>query len=347
MKIALDAMGGDYAPVNPVEGAVAAVREFPDLELILVGQEERIREELEKHGTNEERIRVHHAAEVVEMGDNAVQAVRRKKDSSINRAVDLVKSGDAEAVVTAGHTGALVTAATLKLRRLPGIGRAGIATVMPTETNLFLLIDAGANIDASPDHLVGYAIMGSIYSRLVINRDVAEPRVGLMSIGSEAGKGNEFTRSVYQHLSGARINFVGNIEGHALFNDPVEVVVCDGFVGNVVLKTAESLATAIFLWLKNELSKNPMRYAGAMLAKDAFKAIRKKTNTEEYGGMPLLGVNGICIKAHGNSSPKAIKNALRVAREAVEQKINDRIIKEISQYDEQKQLQPETTAPAH
>jgi len=346
MKLALDAMGGDYAPVNPVEGAVAAAREFPDIELVLVGDEKRIASELRKHGSDHKRISIHHASEVVEMGDNALHAVRRKKDSSINRAVDLVKAGDAEAVVTAGHTGALVTAATLKLRTLPGIDRAGIATVMPTEKNLFLLIDAGANIDATPDHLVGYAIMGSIYSRLVINRDVAKPRVGLMSIGSEAGKGNEFTREVYQHLSAARINFVGNVEGHALFNDPVEVVVCDGFIGNVVLKTAESLATAIFLWLKNELSKNPMRYAGAMLAKDAFKAIRKKTNTEEYGGMPLLGVNGICIKAHGNSSPKAIKNAIRVAREAVEQKINDRIIKEISLYDEQKQHQPETAASA-
>lgn len=348
MKIALDAMGGDYAPVNPVEGAVAALREFADIELVLVGDQDRIRAELKRHKTDKVRQRLHlqHASEVVEMSDNAVQAVRRKKDSSINRAVDLVKSGEAEAVVTAGHTGALVTAATLKLRRLPGIGRAGIATVMPTEKNLFLLVDAGANIDATPEHLVGYAVMGSIYSREVINREVKNPRVGLVSIGSEAGKGNEFTRECYQRLSKARINFTGNIEGHALFNDPVEVVVCDGFVGNVVLKTAESLATAIFLWLKNELGKNPMRYAGAMLAKDAFKAIRKKTNTEEYGGMPLLGVNGICIKAHGNSSPKAIKNALRVAREAVEQKVNARIIAEISQYDEHKHDQPETVASA-
>lgn len=346
MKIALDAMGGDFAPVNPVEGAVAALREFSDVELILVGQEDKIKAELQRHdvGSNRARLHIHHASEVVEMKDNAVQAVRRKKDSSINRAVDLVKSQDAEAVVTAGHTGALVTAATLKLRRLPGIGRAGIATVMPTEKNLFLLIDAGANIDATPEHLVGYAIMGSIYSREVINREVKNPRVGLVSIGAEAGKGNEFTRECYQLLSQADINFAGNIEGHALFNDPVEVVVCDGFVGNVVLKTAESLATAIFRWLKNELGKNPMRYAGAVLAKDAFKTIRKKTNTEEYGGMPLLGVNGICIKAHGNSSAKAIKNALRVAREAVEQKVNDRIISEISQYDEQKHDQPAAVA---
>lgn len=330
MKIALDAMGGDYAPANLVEGGCLALQEFSDFELVLVGDEGRINTELARlpSGSWRDRLHIYHASQVVEMGDSPVDAVRRKKDSSINRAVELIKNKDAEAVVTAGHTGALVASATLKLRTLPGIDRAGIATVMPTESNLFLLVDAGANPEAQAHHLVGYAIMGSIYAKEVLG--FPEPRVGLMSIGSEAGKGNEFTREVYSLLENADITFTGNIEGHALFNDPVEVVVCDGFVGNVVLKTAESLATAIFSWLKHELKKSTLRKAGAMMAKDAFLAIHKRTNTEEYGGMPLLGVNGICIKAHGNSTAKAIKNAVRVAREAVAQQVNQRIVKAMS-----------------
>lgn len=334
MKIALDAMGGDFAPANPIAGAVAALKEFKDIELILVGDEPVVKAELAEHGNGSwrDRIRFHHASEVILMTDGAVEGVRRKKDSSINRAVELIKDGTAEAVVSAGHTGALVASTTIKLRTLPGIDRPGIATVMPTETNVFLLIDGGANIDAVPEHLVGYAIMGSIYSHEVLG--YAKPRVGIVSIGAEAGKGNDFTRETFQLLSKAPINFVGNIEGHALFNDPVEVVVCDGFVGNVILKTAESLAKGIFSWLKHELKKNPLRQAGGLMAKDAFMAIYKKTNTEEYGGMPLLGVNGICIKAHGNSTPKAIKNAIRVAREAILQQVNGRIVSAMSQYHE-------------
>jgi glycerol-3-phosphate acyltransferase PlsX len=334
MKIALDAMGGDFAPANPVEGTILALKEYPDCEMVLVGEQTRLERELKNHGQGKwrDRISIHHASEVVEMGDSPVEAVRRKKDSSINRSVDLVKQGDAQAVVSAGHTGALVAASTIKLRTLPGIDRAGIATVMPTQTNVFLLIDAGANPEAHPNHLVGYAIMGSIYSREVLGNP--NPRVGLMSIGTEAGKGNEFTRETYRLLEAADIHFAGNVEGHALFNDPVEVVVCDGFIGNVVLKTAESLAQAIFSWLKYELKKNPLRQAGALMAGDAFRAIWKKTNTEEYGGSPLLGVNGICIKAHGNSTAKAIKNAIRVARDSVSQQINGRIIKAMSEHHE-------------
>jgi phosphate acyltransferase len=333
MKIALDAMGGDFAPANPVAGAVAALKEYKDVELILVGDKARIEAELEEfgHGSWEDRYTIRHASEVILMTDGAVDGVRRKKDSSINRAVELIKDGTAEAVVSAGHTGALVASTTIKLRTLPGIDRPGIATILPTQRNVFLLIDGGANIEATPEHLVGYAIMGSIYSREILG--YPKPRVGIMSIGAEAGKGNEFTRETYKLLSQTDvIHFAGNVEGHALFNDPVEVVVCDGFVGNVVLKTAESLATAMFSWLKHELKKNPLRQAGALMAKDAFMAIRKKTNTEEYGGMPLLGVNGICIKAHGNSTPKAIKNAIRVAREAILQQVNGRIISAMSAY---------------
>ncbi|PAW77193.1 MAG: phosphate acyltransferase PlsX [Verrucomicrobia bacterium Tous-C9LFEB] len=331
MKIALDAMGGDFAPANPVAGAVAALKEYKDVELILVGDEARLNHELKEHGRGswQDRLSIKHASEVIGMSEGAVEGVRRKKDSSINRAVELIKEGKAEAIVSAGHTGALVACATIKLRTLPGIDRPGLATILPTERNVFLLIDGGANIDAAPEHLVGYAVMGSIYSHEILG--YPKPRVAIMSIGSEAGKGNDFTRETYKLLSTTDvINFVGNIEGHALFNDPVEVVVCDGFVGNVVLKTAESLATGIFSWLKHELKKNPLRQAGALMAKEAFMAIRKKTNTEEYGGVPLLGVNGICIKAHGNSTAKAIKNAIRVARESVLQQVNGRIITAMS-----------------
>lgn len=327
-------MGGDFAPGSTVAGAVEALKKYGDLEIVLVGDEHRLEKELahlEVSEAHRRRFSIHHASMVVEMGDSAIDAVRRKKDSSISRAVDLLADGAVEAVVSAGHTGAFVAAAKVKLRTLPGIDRPGIATVMPTETNLFLLIDAGANVDSEPKHLLQFGIMGSVYSREVMGRK--NPRVGLMSIGSEAGKGNELTKEAYKELSRAKINFIGNVEGHDLFNKPVDVVVCDGFVGNVILKTSESLAGAIFSWLKRELKKDLVRQAGAMLAKEAFYTIRRKTNTEEYGGMPLLGVNGICIKAHGNSSPKAIKNALRVAREAVAHKVNPHIVEEIARHE--------------
>jgi glycerol-3-phosphate acyltransferase PlsX len=333
MKIALDAMGGDFAPASTVAGAAAALEQYDDLEIILVGDQARIEKELahlEISTALRKRFTIHHASQIVDMADSAIDAVRRKKDSSVSRAVDLLADGAAEALVSAGHTGAFVVAATLKLRTLPGIDRPGIATVMPTETNLFLLIDAGANVDSEPKHLLQFGIMGSVYASRVIGRK--NPRVGLMSIGSEAGKGNELTKAAYEQLSRAKINFIGNVEGHDLFNHPVDVVVCDGFVGNVILKTSESLAGAIFSWLKRELTKDLVRQAGALLAKEAFYTIRRKTNTEEYGGMPLLGVNGICIKAHGNSSPKAIKNAIRVAREAVAHKVNPHIVEEISRH---------------
>jgi glycerol-3-phosphate acyltransferase PlsX len=219
----------------------------------------------------------------------------------------------------------MVAAATIRLRTLPGINRPGIATIMPTETNLFILLDAGANLDARPEHLLDYALMGSIYSEEILG--YKKPKVGLLSIGSEDVKGNSLTKEGFKLLSAAPINFVGNIEGRDLFERPVEVVVCDGFVGNVVLKTSESIASAIFSWLKHEIQKTPIRMAGAWLARAAFKAIKKKTSYEEYGGSLLLGVNGICVIAHGSSSVKAIRNAVRVSVEAIEHGVNDRIIR--------------------
>ena len=278
------------------------------------------------------RFSIRHASQVVDMSDNATDAVRRKKDSSISRAAELLAEGGADALVSAGHTGALVAAATIRLRTLPGVQRAGIAAVMPTQSSFFLMLDAGANVDCDPENLLHYGIMGSVYAREVLK--VRNPRVGLMNIGSEANKGNELTRAAYKLLAIAPINFIGNVEGHDLFDKGVDVVVCDGFVGNVTLKSCERLAKAISTWLRAELKQNLVRTLGAVLARDAFSSIRRRTNTEEYGGSPLLGVNGICIKAHGNSSPKAIRNAIRVAREAVTQKVNPSIVTAISQHDQ-------------
>ena len=333
MKIALDAMGGDFGPPNLVGGAVLALRAYPQIDkLFLVGDTPQIEAELTKHHCNDHRIEIVHSTQVVAMTDGAVDSVRRKKDSSVSRAVDLVKKGEAAAIVSAGHTGAAVAATTIKLRTLPGIDRPGIAAIMPSETNIFCLIDAGANSDARAEHLMQYAIMGSVYSRHVLG--YKSPSVGLMSIGEEDAKGSDLTKEVFKMLKRSALNFRGNIEGHDLFGDPVEVVVCDGFVGNVILKTCESVATAIMKWLKHELMRSKVRMAGAFLAQQAFKAIKKKTNYEEYGGMPLLGVNGICIIAHGASTALAIKNALRVAAESIEQQVNPHIVEEVSRYNE-------------
>lgn len=335
MKIALDAMGGDFAPSSPVGGAIAALRDFPDVEIVFVGDEQVIKAELAKHDTAglDSRISFHHASQVVDMTDSGLESVRRKKDSSVSRAIDLVKAGEAEAVVSAGHTGALVAAATIKLRTLPGIERAGLAVVIPAEAGGFLLMDGGANIDPAPEHIVGFAVMGSIYAREILG--CKDPKVGLLNIGSEPGKGNEFSQRCHELLALSPVNFAGNVEGHGIFKRPVDVVVCDGFTGNIVLKTIEGLAKSIFSWLKTELKSSPFRMLGAWLAKGAFLSIRSRTNTEEYGGTPLLGVNGICIKAHGNSTALAMRNAIRAARAAIQQRINCRIIEAIQSVNEE------------
>ncbi len=333
MKIALDAMGGDFGPPNLVTGAVMALREYRHInKLFLVGDTAQIESELKKNGCNDRRIEIVHSTQVVDMSDRAWSAVRRKKDSSVSRAVDLVKRGDADAIVSAGHTGAAVAASMIKLRTLEGIDRPGIAAVLPTQFNVFVLIDAGANIDARPEHLLQYAIMGSVYSRHVLG--YKKPTVGLISLGEEDVKGTELTKEVFQMLKRTDLNFRGNIEGRHLFEDPVEVVVCDGFVGNVILKTSESIAVAIFKWLKDELTRSKIHMVGAYLARKAFRVIKDKTNYEEYGGMPLLGVNGICIIAHGASTALAVKNALRVAAESIEQQVNPHIVEEIRRYHE-------------
>jgi phosphate acyltransferase len=333
MRIALDAMGGDYAPKNTVEGAVLALKEYPSIEkLFLVGDTVTVAGELKRLNFTDPRVEIFHASEVVDMKESAAKAVRHKKDASISRAVDLVKSGSADAVVSAGHTGAAVAASVLKLRTLKGIERPAVACVLPTKDKRFVLIDAGANPDSTPTNLLQFAIMGTVYCRHVLGHK--EPSVGLMSIGEEDTKGNDITKEAFKLLKASGLQFDGNIEGHDLFSGVSEVVVCDGFTGNVVLKTSEAIAHAIFSWLKHELFMNPVRKFGAKLAEGAFRSIRKKTNYEEYGGMPLLGVNGVCIIAHGGSSPLAIKNAIRAATESVAQEINPHILQEVQAYNE-------------
>ena len=331
MRIAVDAMGGDFAPQAIVEGALLAVRECPDLErLYLVGDERAIQAEITRCGGVSERIEVRHAAETIGMYESPATAVRRKKDSSINRAVDLVKNGEADAVFAAGSTGAAVASATLKLRTLEGIRRPGIAVVMPTPADKpMVLIDGGATPDCTPEILLQFAIMGSAYSRNVLGQ--SEPKVGLMSVGTEEAKGNILSKEAFELLEQAPLRFIGNVEGHDLFEGVVDVVVCDGFTGNVILKTSESAAHAIGKWLKRELTRNPVRLLGSLLLSGGLRALKRKISKQTYGGAPLLGVNGICIIGHGSSDQIAAKNGILQAAQAVRVRVNETILEGVRQ----------------
>lgn len=329
MKIALDAMGHDEGPGPLVEGAVLALREYTQIsKLLLTGDTAQLEAQLKKHGCNDSRLEIVHTTQVVEMHDSGIDAVRKKKDSSVSRAVDLVKSGAAEAIVSAGNTGAAVAACTVKLRMLPGIDRPAIAAMMPTESGRhFVLCDAGANPDPTPQHLEDNAFMAAAYCEHVLGRP--NPKVGLLSNGTEEFKGNTLTLAAHGLLKNSGLNFHGNVEGHDLFEGTVDVVVADGFTGNVVLKTSEALAKSIFRLLKRELLANPIRKAGAFLCRPGFKAVNKVTNADEYGGMPLLGVDGICLIAHGGSSPVAVKNALRAACSSIQHQLNPHIVEAV------------------
>jgi len=336
MKIALDAMGGDYAPDNIVHGAVLALREYPHIsKLYLTGDTPRIEAELKKHACTDARIEIVHTTQIVDMADSGLDAVRKKKDSSVSRAVDLVKEGKAQAMVSAGHTGAAVTASLIKLRTLPGVERPAIASIMPSMGKHWILIDAGANPDAEPSHLVQNAFMGAAYAQQVLGRK--NPVIGLMSNGTEEEKGNAMTKETRTLLRAIpSLNFRGNVEGHDIFHDPPDVVVCDGFVGNVLLKTCEAMAHAIFGMIKRELYASLRTKIGALLAKPAFKRVHKHTNADEYGGSPLLGVNGVTIIAHGGASALAMKNALRMACETIQHEVNPHIIEAVKRHHESK-----------
>jgi glycerol-3-phosphate acyltransferase PlsX len=327
MKVALDAMGGDNAPQINIVGAVQALKSLKKLShLYLVGDEKILKAEAAKHqlNLNDPRVSIVHAPEVIGMSEPGAKSVRRKKLSSISVAMDLVKNGTAEAFVSAGNTGAAVAAATIKLRCLKGVDRAGIASPLPNEHGICNILDAGANPEAKPEHLVAYAIMGTAYAKYVLG--VKEPRVGLMSNGEEDEKGTTFTKETFKRLKQTPgIHFIGNVEGHDLFETQLDIVLCDGFVGNIVLKSVEATAKAVTKWLKSEIKETPLRMAGAILAQGAFKALKAKSSYETYGGSPLLGVNGVVIIAHGSSTGVAVLNAIRVAVETVEHKINPRI----------------------
>src|SRR6266404_322877 len=283
MRIAVDVMGGDHGCGVVIEGAKRALQADKKIRtLYLVGNRADIHAALPKGGFRDHRVRVVHASEVLTMEDKPAAAVRKKKDCSIVRAVELVHDGKADAVVSVGNTGGIFAAATFKLGRIAGLDRGGIATVIPTPDNEFVLLDSGANIECKPVHLAHFAVMGSVYSREVLG--YKNPRVGILSIGTEETKGNELTLQAFKLCKQLDLNFVGNVEGHDLFENRVEVVVCDGFVGNIVLKTCESIAMAIFAMLKRELGANPGRKLGALLAQNAFRAIKRKMDPEIHSG---------------------------------------------------------------
>jgi glycerol-3-phosphate acyltransferase PlsX len=332
MKIALDVMGGDHAPANPIGGVKLALGELAGIERIfLVGRQEEIERELKAQGLSSEKLEIVHAPQVVDMADSGLDAVRGKKDSSITRAVDLVKQGRADAVVSAGHTGAAVTASLIKFRTLAHVERPAIATLMPSLTHFWVLIDAGANPDSTPFHLLQNAIMGAAYARHVLRRP--NPSIGLMSNGTEEEKGNALVKETSRLLRQTpTLRFIGNVEGHDLWHQPPDVVVTDGFTGNVLLKTAEALAHAIFTMVKREIMSSARTKIGGLLAKPAFKAVHKQTNADEFGGMPLLGLNGITIISHGGASAYAMKNALRMACDTVNQQVIPHIESAVAEY---------------
>jgi phosphate acyltransferase len=333
MRLAVDVMGGDHGCGVVIEGALRAIQVDQRISaLFLVGHKSEIHAALPHRGFRDHRVRVIHAAEVLTMEDKPVSAVRRKKDSSIVRAVELVHEGLADAVVSVGNTGGIFAAATFRLGRIPGVDRGGIATIIPTPDHHFVLLDSGANIECKPLNLAHYAVMGRIYSREILG--CRNPRVGILSIGTEESKGNELTLEAFRLCKKLDLNFIGNVEGHDLFRNHVDVVVCDGFVGNIVLKTCESLALAMFSLLKRELTANPRRQLGALLAKNAFRAIRRRMDPEVYGGAPLLGFNGAVLKAHASARERAITSAIRVTMENLQHRVNDLVAGEIAKANE-------------
>lgn len=325
MRIALDAMGGDYAPGEIIKGAVKAAQAYPRMEIILVGQSARINPLLSNIPANMSLLE---ASEVIGMDEHPAQAVRKKKDSSIVVATRLVKEKKADAVVSAGSTGAQMASALLGLGRVKGVERPGIATVLPTLAGGKLVLDVGANPDAKPEHLLQYAQMGSIYAHHIMG--IENPRIALLNIGTEESKGNELTQHAYPLLQASSLNFSGNIEGRDVPYGRADVVVCDGFVGNVVLKTAEGLAGALFELIKDKITSTPVRKLGALAVKPGLKEIARMMDYAEYGGSPLLGVNGISIVCHGSSKEKAIFNAIRVAGECAEAGLTELIAQEMT-----------------
>jgi glycerol-3-phosphate acyltransferase PlsX len=328
MKIALDAMGGDHAPAAEVEGAALAVQEY-GIEVVLVGDESLIQEELRRHGWQKLKgLTVRHASQRVEMHDPPAQVVRRKRDSSIWIATEMVKKGEAQAVISAGNTGATVVTAFFLLGVLKGVERPAIAAPLPTLQGQMILLDVGATVDCTPDHLTQFAFMGHEYAQHVMNKP--HPTIGLLSIGEEDSKGNEVTKETLKRLKETPLNFVGNVEGREMFMHKADVVVCDGFIGNVALKITEGVAEALKKILLKEIAAGSFfNRLGYALLRPAFGRYKRRMDYAEFGGACLLGVNGICTISHGRSSGRAIKNAIRMTKEMFDGRINDHIMSDI------------------
>jgi len=329
IKIALEAMGSDHAPFSEVAGAVEAVREY-DCGIILVGQQDVLEAELAKHKYPTDKIEVRHASEVIEMHDSPAASVRKKKDASVSVAVKLIKEGAAQAIVTAGNTGAAVCAAGLFLRMIEGVDRPGIGVLLPTLKDVSMLIDAGANVDPKPEHLLQYGVMASGYFKFILKKE--NPRIGLLNVGQEESKGSDFALRTHELFNKTELNFIGNVEGHDVYNGECDIIVCGGLVGNVALKISESLGSAISSILRREMKKSLITRLGALLSASAFRALKKEIDYAEYGGAPLLGVDGNCIIAHGGSSPKAIKNAIREALKMAKSNVNEYIEKALKEF---------------
>lgn len=328
ITIALDAMGGDHAPRPEVEGAVLAAREL-GVRVLLVGQPNVVRAELAKHASPNLPIEIISASEVITMNDHPAQAFRRKKDSSVHVAARLVREAKADGLVSAGNTGAVMTVARFLLGTLESVDRVALAAPFPNaKGGVSVLLDVGANVDSKPEHLVQFAVMGEIYYRATFGN--RRPRVGVLSVGEEEIKGNELTREVYTRLKKSPVQFVGNVEGGDLFSGSVDVIVCDGFVGNIALKICEGLALQIFGLLKKSIQSSLASQVAFLFSGGALKGLKKTIDYTEYGGAPLLGVRGVCVIGHGRSNAKAIKNAIRVAAGLARARSNEKIEQELS-----------------
>lgn len=324
IKIALDAMGGDMAPAGTVEGAISAVKDISQgVKVVLVGRREAIEGHIGREGLDGTKLEIVDAPDVVGMSESPATAIRRKRNSSIAVAMRLHREGEVHAVVSAGNTGAVVASSLLSLGRLPGIERPAIVIYIPTRNGGTVFLDGGANSDCEPQNILQFAYMGVVYAETILRK--SGPKVGLLSIGEESSKGNELVRAAHSLLEKSDLNFTGNVEGRDIFMGAVDVVVTDGFVGNVVLKFTESIIYYINSLIREEVSEHPLARLGAVLMRPVFTGLKRTLDYAEYGGAPLVGVNGVVLICHGGSSPRAIKNAIAAAKRHVESGINDRI----------------------
>jgi glycerol-3-phosphate acyltransferase PlsX len=332
IKIVVDAMGSDNAPRSEVDGAIAAAKGY-GIQVILAGDEGLLKSMLRERSADGLPLEVRHATQAIAMDEKPAAVLRKKKDSSIHVAAALVREGIASGLVSAGNTGAVMAVSKMLVGVVPGVDRPALATVVPTLKGRAVLLDVGANVTCKPHHLVQFALMGHLFSKQIVG--VASPRVGLMSVGEEETKGTDLTKGVHGALKELNLNFIGNVEGRDIYSGRADVIVCDGFTGNVALKTSEGLVEAMLQLMKEELSKSLQSKLGALLSMASFRRLKRRLDYSEYGGAPLIGLRGVCIICHGRSSANAIKNAIRVAKEFAENRVNERLREELAQLSSQ------------